>query len=313
MKTTTTISIPRILTLGTTVLCLTASLGPAEAAEVTCPAAKDNTLFEWISDLGDPAASNGSGDFIGAGRTRPDVSGNTQRALMQFDLSAIPAGATITSATLNLSVVDVPKRDKDTARPFWVTPIEGLTAAGWGEGPTSAQLYGGGQGQGLPAEPGDATWTHTFHDTELWPTVGYFGDLLLPYPTEAPLGFVPASIDPTPSIFDPYPVSWSSQQLADDVQAWLDGVRPNFGWILTGQEDFTGEVYDEAKPPSSKRGFASREFYPRDADTLALIEDPSFRPSLDVQYTLVPEPSTWALLLSALALAGGFGWRNRKK
>ena len=57
---------------------------------------KDNTLYE--SPTG--ATSNGAGGSIFAGVTN---TGDIRRALLQFDLSSIPAGATVTSATLRVT------------------------------------------------------------------------------------------------------------------------------------------------------------------------------------------------------------------
>jgi len=280
---------------------------PAAAAQIDCLASKDNTLFQWFEGYGDPPNSNGSGNFVGAGRTGPTVdTGIIQRGLLQFDLSEIPADATITSVTLKLSVVDVPKRDKEKTRPFWVAPIEGIPQPGWGEGASVADVFAGGEGQGVDAQPGDATWIHTFYDTDLWPVIGYFGENALTYPTEAPLGWVPADIAPTKDA--PYRVSWSNDQLAADVQAWVDGTATDFGWILYGQEDFSGEEINPNQRPSSKRGFASREFRPWDPINLEWIEDDlSYCPTITVVY--VPEPASVVLLV----IGGMLLWCRRKR
>ncbi|MBN8646145.1 MAG: DNRLRE domain-containing protein, partial [Planctomycetes bacterium] len=66
----------------------------AQATMVFSPD-RDNTIYEDV--LG--GASNGAGDHIFAGRTN---NGQKRRALVRFDLSLIPPGSTIVSASLRL-------------------------------------------------------------------------------------------------------------------------------------------------------------------------------------------------------------------
>src|SRR5215207_3388724 len=79
-------------------LALGALLAPAaHADEITLQASKDNTLFE------DTTFSNGAGSYFFAGVLGSNGSFKKRRALLAFDVqSAIPAGATVESVSLNL-------------------------------------------------------------------------------------------------------------------------------------------------------------------------------------------------------------------
>lgn len=296
--------------IGAGVFCLLGVLwlgqsSPANAETVGCPIAKDNTLFEWDAQQGKPN-SNGSGNFFSAGRTRPGPDGTTQRGLIQFDLSAIPADAEITSATLELHVVSVAKRGRETERLFWLQALEGLEESGWGEGDSNADAYAQGEGHGMPAEPGDATWVHTSYDTNLWPVEGAIGGGLVT-PGWPSVGSVPGGLDEIPDV--PYPVQWGNQQMVEEIQRWVDGTLPEFGWIVIGMEDMTGESYG-SKEPSSKRSFASKEYY--DAQG---VPHPEYAPRLIVR--LVPEPSSAAMCAGAMAvvalLASNAAARRRRR
>ena len=116
------------------------------------------TLYE--DGQGDRA--NGSGQYLFVGRNGQP---QTRRALIAFDIDgSLPADVTITSATLALNLSK--------------TPTSGRTAtlhqvlADWGEGSSNAASQ---EGDGTTAATGDATWLHTFHDTQRWASAG--GDL----------------------------------------------------------------------------------------------------------------------------------------
>ena len=64
---------------------------------VTLAPAADNTLYESATG----ALSNGAGQYLFAGTTQE---GDIRRALLAYDLSALPAGATVISATLSLNL-----------------------------------------------------------------------------------------------------------------------------------------------------------------------------------------------------------------
>jgi len=173
--------------------------------------AKDNSLF---SGTGWEDNSSGVGVSLYAGEIR---GGDVRRAVMAFDLSSIPATATITSATLSLRVTRVRSGGVDFM-------LHRLTSD-WGEAGSNAV---GNNGQGVTALSGDATWNCAFHDaggncTTSWTTPG--GDFVA-----ASSGTTSLAGANTTSIFP------SSASLVADVQAWVDGSESNFGWLLKTAE-----------------------------------------------------------------------------
>jgi len=128
-------------------------LASAETASIA--ASKDNTLYESVSG----SVSNGSGQYFFAGESDD---GDLKRGAIAFAISdSIPAGATIESATLTLRM----SKTRVSSR---VVSLYALTAD-WGEGASNAF---GGEGSGAAAQPGDATWVHTFYNTQFWSTPG---------------------------------------------------------------------------------------------------------------------------------------------
>ena len=221
------------------------SVAAGELVEVG--ADRDNTLYEDPNGLW----SNGAGEYFFAGRTGV---GQLHRGLVRFDVAgAVPAGSTITGVTLTLHM----------SRTFSGPQAVGLyrVLADWGEGTSDAP---GNEGAGAPAQPGDATWLHTFFDNQFWTTPG--GDFA-------------TTASATATIADIGFYAWSSPALIADVQAWLDQPGENFGWLLRGNEDVD---------------LTSKRF-----DTRENIE-PTFRPVLAVTY--VPEPATAWLAVGGMAL-----------
>jgi hypothetical protein len=112
---------------------------------------QDNTLIE--DNTG--SLSNGAGPSFIVGRTGQSTD-SIRRGLIAFDLanSTIPTGSTIISVTLRLHMT----RTIVGSQP--ITLYRALT--GWGE---AGSVAPGGGGQGAPAQPGDATWTHAVTNT----------------------------------------------------------------------------------------------------------------------------------------------------
>ncbi len=166
---------------------------------------KDNTLYQ----NGSGAWSNGLGDYLFAGT---DNSFNFKRAVLAFPVSdSVPAGATILSASLTLNMNKAPTSNGRTVAMYRVTQD-------WGEGTSHAP---GEEGGGTASTTGDATWIHTFYNTGLWTNPG--GDFVSTYTDSISVG-------------GNGNYTWSSAQLAADVQFFLDSSGKNYGWILIGME-----------------------------------------------------------------------------
>jgi hypothetical protein len=186
------------------VVAAVSAIGSASLADtINLVSTRDNTLYD------DPtgALSNGAGQFFFVGDT---AAGLRRRALVRFDLSGIPAGATITNVTLTLHMSMAAGGATDVSA-FRVL-------SDWGEG---ASVAAGNGGAGAPAATGDATWLHTFFNTSLWATPG--GDFA-------------ASSSATTSVNGVASYNWSSAGLLGDVQQWISTPSSNFGWILRGDE-----------------------------------------------------------------------------
>src|SRR5688572_8232452 len=121
---------------------------------VNLSADQDNTMYADNS-----LNSNGAGDYIFAGATD---NGFARRALVRFDVSAIPPGSTINSVSLRLFC----SRAKQNTG--YQVALHRLLAD-WGEGTSHA---GGEEGQGAPATLNDATWTYRLYPGSLWSSPG---------------------------------------------------------------------------------------------------------------------------------------------
>jgi hypothetical protein len=211
---------------------------PAAAETVLIPADRDATLVEHPEG----GLANGSGPFLFAGHTAQEENG-IRRGLVRFDMAAaIPRGAIIESVTLTLYMAPSNPEPRELRLH--------RVLADWGEGPSSSS--GGG---GAPAQPGDATWLHTFYDAEFWVHRG--GQFL---------GRASAALEVAGSAF----YTWvSNPHLVQDAQLWNAAPERNFGWILVG---------DETTLQTSK-SFASREH-----------PDPALRPVVEVAYRLPASP-----------------------
>ena len=88
------------------------------------------------------------------------------------------------------------------------------------------------------------------------------------------------------------PYTWEGyDEMAADVQLWLDHPAENFGWMLISRSE--GEIF-------SARRFAARE--------------DSFRaPSLVIDFTPVPEPGVLAVGGMALFLIGVKRWCGKRQ
>jgi hypothetical protein len=239
--------------------------GAVAAETAFIEATQDNTLYQ--SDEGN--VSNGAGDYFFAGRT----SGvKLRRGLIAFkSLGTIPSGATIKSVKLHLWV------SRDENIPSTVNLLRVPTD--WGEAGSDAP---GSEGQGAPAQPGDATWIYRFAASQSWASPG--GDF--------------AEV-PSASVMVDGPGAYtlgSTSTLVANVQDWLDNPSTNFGWILiAGEEANTAKRFNSRTNP--------------DEDTVPVLEveysatgslfdfsGPWFDPELDGEGYLVYEtPFGWLI------------------
>ena len=214
----------------------------SSADEALIEAGADNTLYE--DSLG--SVSNGSGAIMVAGRTNGEVD-SIRRAVLFFDVAGnIPHGAVVESVALSLYL----NKGNGGAREMRLHRL--LTD--WGEGASTVN----GGGLGAPAEPGDATWLHTFYPDSFWGSDGgrYVGRVS----ATQQVGTAGGKND----IAGPY--TWqSTDRLVDDVRRWVKNPSKNYGWVLVG---------DESVKQTAKQ-FVSRESV-----------SPDLRPMLEVTYSL---------------------------
>ena len=187
------------------VFFLEAEVASGAGVTVEPPITKDATIY---ADA--PEGAKTSGPII-VGRNRV---GSVRRALIAFDLSAIPAGATVTSVELNMTVGNFHRTG--------IAVEMHRLLADWGEGTTGSNSNGGLPD---PAVPPDVTWIYRFFNTEAWSSEG--GDFVT-----APS----ATADANGTI------TWSGDGLRSDVQFWLENPDSNFGWILIGNETLSQSV-----------------------------------------------------------------------
>ena len=209
---------------------------PLTTGTVMVEPSKDNSMFsEFTSN------SDGQGITMFAGVTGSSANYSKRRALMAFDVSAVPAGAVISSAQVQLTV----SVGQGSNNPMTLRRI----TQPWGEGASTAGEAGG---TGVSADNGDATWIHRFYPSTAW---------------TAPGGDYSATVSATQSVSGYGTYTWTSTQLATDVQGWVTTPSTNNGWILIGDE--TGNT-------NAKR------IYTREATTTSL------RPKLTVNYSAAP-------------------------
>jgi hypothetical protein len=184
-------------------------IGFAQAQQnVTITATRDNTIFQEAEN------SNGLGANFFSGNTNFGI-GYARRGLLHFQLSGIiPAGSTITSVSLQLYCNKVP-----SSSPVTDVKLHKLSAA-WGEGTSDAG--DDFDGVGIAATTNDATWQQRLFGSGNWGTAG--GD----YVTAASAATQVAGANAY--------YTWSSAQLAADVQSWVNAPAGNHGWIVIGDE-----------------------------------------------------------------------------
>ena len=131
----------------------------AYAESVMLEPVRDNTIFTDGVDA--PAdLSNGAGPHIFVGRT---LFAGLRRGLIAFDIAGnIPAGSTIDEVILTMHM----SLGTSGSTPYTLHRVQ----SDWGEGTSDSGTgsigSGAGGGMGAPATPSDATWMHSFFDTQ---------------------------------------------------------------------------------------------------------------------------------------------------
>lgn len=226
-------------------LCLIVLFWP-----VCSPAATANLTVtaDTFIDSGAPGNNAGANGWFDAGR---DGANGIRRGLLRFDLSSIPAGSTVTSATLQLTVVKVPANG-----PVNSTFDLFRLLASWNEGNKAGS-------SGAPATAGEATWNARMLGTANWTAAGAKSDAVATASASTAVGST-----------DNAKYSWTGSGLVADVQLWLNDPSKNFGWLLTSRAEASAR---------SVRGFASREGG-ANAGTLAVVYTaaPNSPPSVSI-------------------------------
>lgn len=193
---------------------------------------KNNTLYEDVTG----STSNGAGQYLFTGKT---VVNQIRRGLVYFDLvEFIPPCAIVTNVTLKMHM----SRTISASVPVQLRRV----LKSWGSSFSDA---GGEEGFGTTAESGDATWLHTYYNTDFWDRPGGdYSDSITAVKNVDAIGYY----------------TWgSTPRMISDVQDWIINPNSNFGWLL---------LADESTYPTAKR------FDSVNHDSL------SYRPTLTVTY-----------------------------
>jgi hypothetical protein len=189
-----------------------AIVGSSMALQVVLDAAMDATIYED----GDGGNANGSGSYLFTGRSESQNSSAERRALLAFPIAgSIPAGSTITSVSLDLTM----SRTRGEAQTVGLHRL----LEDWSEGPSDPT---GQEGSGATSTAGDVTWTHRESPGTLWSNPG---------------ASFAQSASATVEVGDEGNYSFSSTpELVADVQGWRDDPSSNFGWALVISSPSTG-------------------------------------------------------------------------
>lgn len=224
----------------------------ATETTVTLSADRDTSIYESTSN------SNGAGVYLYSGRTGGMGGESRRRALLRFDLSSLPQFTDFTGASVVLH------HNLGGAAPTTLSLHRVL--ADWGQAGSNAGTPGG---QGAPAQIGDATWFHRFHNTQTWSSNG--GDFTPGASATLAIPNLPDGV--------PLPRTWAGAGLLADLQSWIDTPASNFGWILIG---------DESGTPTAQR-FESRE---------STTAGGTLRPRLEVSLLAAPSDRPFDLFLA---------------
>ncbi len=242
-KTPLRVYIIRICSAATAVLFQLSSVATAEEANLT-------PVADTFINSGMPDNNAGATNWFSVGR---DGIGGVRRGLLRFDLSSIPAGSTVTAASLELTVARVPGINPADST-FDLFRLE----ASWNEGDKSGN-------NGFTASDGESNWNDRMQGSASWTTPGAADDAL---------DSASASAQVTSARNASY--TWNGPGLTEDVQFWVDNSAQNFGWLMRSRAEGTSR---------SVRGFASRE-NSANAGTLSITYTPPSPPDMPVSVSI---------------------------
>jgi hypothetical protein len=256
----------------TSYLLLVAGTYGATPGTAVIPASRDTSIYQ-----NSPNNSGGGAAGIFAGT---NGQGSARRGLVAFDVAGnVPADAVIIGAELTMYL--------GTGSGGLGEPL-GLhrLLADWGEGTAgSSTPTVNNSGNGFAAGVGDATWNARFHSPTsptAWSAPGATGDYVA---TPSTITIVSNAVDT--------PFTWhSSPDMMNEIRTWRDNPAANFGWALVNQ--------------SEGRSGSARAFYSSEAtlNSTGGALNSAWRPTLTVNYILIPEPATaWLLIMAGGALA----------
>lgn len=261
-------------------LVLATGLGlQALADKVVLNPVADTSLFEYV-----PTNNMGKTVDLPIGTIEK---GSRSRLLLRFDVAgALPPAATVTAASLTLTVVSAP----DVGAVNSNFQLHRMLVS-WTEGTKNGQV-------GQPASPGEPTWNARVHPATLWSQPG----------AAAPVDFSPvisgSELFLRPAIYT-YP---SNTNLVADVQFWLQNPSNNFGWIVISDQEAAASAArrvdsreNHVHPPALSIEFTAPPTPQLDSITLAQgrvqIRFPLLAGKVyDLQYTPSIGMGTWSNL-----------------
>jgi len=210
---------------------------------------------------------SGAGDILRLGYT--DDNSYFARTLIAFDLSTLPATATIDNVTLSLNIARIGREVSNN--PVSVHKL----MQGWTEGTNDDALscccsygYAYCQSAGISLSSGsDVTWNSTSFGGPAWTTPGGT--------------FVST---PSATIANPGTFIVSSEGLIDDVKAWRTVPASNFGWILKVDEDNVQKNGGEFIRLYSRNASTSKSGRYINGSSTVAGADPSTKPTLTILY-----------------------------
>ncbi|NUP90795.1 MAG: DNRLRE domain-containing protein [Candidatus Sumerlaeia bacterium] len=215
---------------------------PAGPITLTGPEVTDDATLNNL----DPTGNTGGDRLLRTGRT---FEPSNRRALIRFDLSSIPASPSISAAELTLVVYRLIGDETELT-------LHRVTSD-WVEG-DGLGIGGSEGGQMGTVVEGAVTWNSRQHSGS--------PEADVPWTLEG------GDFEPLPSAIVSQngtgPVTFSGPGLAADLQAWIDGTGPNYGWMLLGDENTDGSaraIWSSDAPNEADRPVLTLTFGPAGA------------------------------------------------